>query len=149
MIAPVQVLVCMGRCRMSLNHARAVHGYVCMCVPAAVRFEGYEPQGGDWHWPVRPSSGTRVVVIVCVVTGGDDSYFGQYDQDLTLHVTTGTLVSMTVTLLARDGLSRACDMAGGQNRQCVVVTVGGHTVLFVCLFSPSPFGCKPSFFVPP
>ena len=28
---------------------------------------------------------------------------------------------------------------------CVVVTVGGHTVLSVHTFPPSPFGCKPPF----
>ena len=59
-------------------------------------------------------------------------------------VVTGTLVSMTVPM-TRDGLSRVSDMAGEQSVQCVVVTIGGHTVLYAYSFLLSPFGYKPSF----
>ena len=60
-------------------------------------------------------------------------------------VVTGTLVSMTVPM-TRDGLSRVSDMAGEQSIQCVVVTIGGHTVLYAYSFLPSPFGYKPPIF---
>ena len=94
-------------------------------------FKGYEPQAACWRLPEQLLLHT-VGLEVCVIT----------------FVLTGTLVSMTVPI-SRDGLSRVSDVAGEQSIQCVVVTIGGHTVLYACPLLPSPFGYKPSLFVPP
>ena len=109
------------------DHARA--GMVMLLVPPCCpfRFKGYEPQAACWRLPEQLLLHTGGLEV-CVIT----------------FVMTGTLVSMTVRI-SRDGLSRVSDMAGEQSIQCVVVTIGGHTVLYAYSFLPSPFGYKPSF----